>query len=171
MNIAKKVSYCAMLTALAMIFSYVEALVPISFGVPGMKLGVANIVTVIGLYFLRPKEVLVILVMRILLTGFMFGNGMSIMYSLAGGILSFFVMLLLKKCRDFSMVGVSMIGGIFHNVGQIIMAVVVAENAAIFYYLPILAISGVITGFVIGIVGHKIYGVIKKEALHTAYQN
>ena len=91
----------AMLVALAMIFSYVESLIPINFGVPGMKLGVANLVTVTGLYFLEIPEVLAVSVLRVLLTGFLFGNGMSIIYSLAGGILSVLVMELLKKTKDF----------------------------------------------------------------------
>lgn len=88
-----------MLMALAMIFSYVEALIPINFGVPGIKLGIANLIVVIGLFFLPPAEVLMISIARILLMGYLFGNGMSILYSLAGGLLSFFVMLLLKKSK------------------------------------------------------------------------
>lgn len=158
----RRISYCAMLTALAMIFSYVESLIPINFGIPGMKLGLANIVTVIGIYCLRPMEVLAIVFMRILLTGFMFGNGMSILYSLAGGILSFAIMVLVKKSKVFSMVGVSIVGGIFHNVGQIMVAAIVVQSFKIAYYLPILAISGTITGMLIGIVGKQIFERIKK---------
>ena len=91
MKISRKVSYGAMLVALAMVFSYVESIIPINFGIPGIKPGIANLVTVTGLYFLTPCEVFIVLVMRIVLTGFMFGNGMSIIYSLAGGILSFII--------------------------------------------------------------------------------
>ena len=87
----KKIANMAMLVAVAMIFSYVESLIPINFGVPGMKLGVANLVTVTGIYFLALPEVLLVVVMRVLLIGFLFGNGMSIIYSLAGGILSVLV--------------------------------------------------------------------------------
>lgn len=89
MNRNKKLANMAMLVALAMIFSYVESLIPINFGVPGMKLGVANLVTVTGLYFLEIPEVLAVSVLRVLLTGFLFGNGMSIIYSLAGAVVSF----------------------------------------------------------------------------------
>ena len=92
-----KIAYCGMLTALAMIFSYVESLIPINFGVPGIKLGLANLVVLTGLYYLRPGEVLAVSVCRILLVGFMFGSGISILYSLAGGLLSFAVMLLLIR--------------------------------------------------------------------------
>ena len=97
MNKNKKLANMAMLVALAMIFSYVESLMPINFGIPGMKLGVANLVTVTGMYFLEFPEVFLVVVMRILLIGFLFGNGMSIVYSLAGGILSFLVMALMKR--------------------------------------------------------------------------
>ena len=102
MNKNRKLANMAMLVALAMIFSYVESLIPINFGIPGMKLGVANLVTVTGLYFLELPEVFLVVVMRILLTGFLFGNGMSIIYSLAGGILSFLVMALMKRLKGFS---------------------------------------------------------------------
>ena len=97
----------AMLFALAMIFSYVESLIPINFGVPGMKLGVANLVTVTGLYFLEIPEVLAVSVLRVLLTGFLFGNGMSIIYSLAGAVVSLLAMVLVKKMDGISIVGVS----------------------------------------------------------------
>ena len=110
MNRNKKIANMAMLVAVAMIFSYVESLIPINFGVPGMKLGIANLVTVTGIYFLTLPEVLLVVVMRVLLIGFMFGNGMSIIYSLAGGILSVLVMTLLKKAKGFSEVGVSVAG-------------------------------------------------------------
>lgn len=117
MNKNKKLANMAMLVALAMIFSYVESLIPINFGIPGMKLGVANLVTVTGMYFLEFPEVFLVVVMRILLTGFLFGNGMSIVYSLAGGILSFLVMALMKRLKGFSVAGVSIAGGVSHNIG------------------------------------------------------
>ena len=106
MNRNKKLANMAMLVALAMIFSYVESLIPINFGVPGMKLGVANLVTVTGLYFLEIPEVLAVSVLRVLLTGFLFGNGMSIIYSLAGAVVSLFAMVLVKKMDGISIVGV-----------------------------------------------------------------
>ena len=151
MNKNKKLANMAMLVALAMIFSYVESLIPINFGIPGMKLGVANLVTVTGMYFLEFPEVFLVVVMRILLTGFLFGNGMSIVYSLAGGILSFLVMALMKRLKGFSVAGVSIAGGVSHNIGQIIVASVVIENLKLIYYLPALLIAGTVTGFVMGI--------------------
>ena len=165
MNRNKKLANMAMLVALAMIFSYVESLIPINFGVPGMKLGVANLVTVTGLYFLEIPEVLAVSVLRVLLTGFLFGNGMSIIYSLAGAVVSFLSMVLVKKMDGISIVGVSITGGVFHNIGQILVAMAVVEN--LIYYLPVLLVAGTVTGFVIGIVAGKILPVVKKEAVRT----
>lgn len=158
----KKVPLYAMLVALAMIFSYVEALLPISFGVPGMKLGLANLIVVIGLYLLKPGEVLLISVLRIVLVGYLFGNGMSIVYSLAGGLLSFVLMALLRKIKGFSMIGVSIAGGVSHNVGQLLVAAFVLESGAVFYYAPVLLIAGLVTGTLIGIAAGRIVKAVKK---------
>lgn len=128
-----------------------------------MKLGIANLVTVTGLCFLEVPEVLLVVVMRILLTGFLFGNGMSIIYSLAGGILSLLVMAVIRKVKGFSIIGVSIAGGITHNIGQILVAAVAVENIKLVYYLPVLLIAGTVTGFLIGIVSKKILPVVKKE--------
>lgn len=167
MNRNKKLANMAMLVALAMIFSYVESLIPINFGVPGMKLGVANLVTVTGLYFLKTPEVLAVSVLRVLLTGFIFGNGMSIIYSLAGAVVSLLAMALVKKMDGISIVGVSITGGFFHNIGQILVAMSVVENLKLIYYLPVLLVAGTVTGFVIGIVAGRILQVVKKEAVRT----
>lgn len=123
----KKVTLCAVFAALAMILSYVESLVPYFFAVPGMKLGLTNLLVVYALYLFGAKEAFVINFIRILLVGFMFGNTFSIIYSLAGGVLSFAAMYLGKKSGVLSMIGVSMTGGVFHNVGQIIVAVLVLK--------------------------------------------
>ena len=165
MNKNKKLANMAMLVALAMIFSYVESLIPINFGIPGMKLGVANLVTVTGLEF---PEVFLVVVMRILLTGFLFGNGMSIVYSLAGGILSFLVMALMKRLKGFSVAGVSIAGGVSHNIGQIIVASVVVENLKLIYYLPALLIAGTVTGFVMGMISKKLLPIVKRESEREA---
>mgnify|MGYP003211057087 CR=1 FL=1 len=165
MNKNKKLANMAMLVALAMIFSYVESLMPINFGIPGMKLGVANLVTVTGMEF---PEVFLVVVMRILLIGFLFGNGMSIVYSLAGGILSFLVMALMKRLKGFSVAGVSIAGGVSHNIGQIIVASVVIENLKLIYYLPALLIAGTVTGFVMGMISKKLLPIVKRESEREA---
>ena len=168
MNKNRKLANMAMLVALAMIFSYVESLIPINFGIPGMKLGVANLVTVTGLYFLDLPEVFLVVVMLILLTGFLFGNVMSIIYSLAGGILSFLVMALMKKLKGFSVAGVSIAGGVSHNIGQIIVASIVVENLKLVYYLPALLIAGTVTGFVMGMISKKLLPIVKRESERVA---
>ena len=99
---AKRIAYLGMLTALAMIMSYVESLIPIGLGIPGIKIGLANLVVLTGLYYLKPQEVILVSVTRILLIGLLFGNGVSVIYSLAGGVVSFFVMLFIKKTGTIS---------------------------------------------------------------------
>lgn len=147
-----RVAYFGVFTALALIFSYVESLIPINFGIPGIKLGLANLIIIIALYKMSVKEAYILSVVRVVLAGFIFGNLFSIIYSLAGGLLSLTVMMLLKKSDKFSLLGISMMGGVFHNVGQLVVAILVLESLNIVYYLPVLLISGLITGFVIGIV-------------------
>ena len=152
----KKITTLGIFVSLAMIFSYVEVLIPFNFGIPGIKLGLANLVIVIGLYSLRLNEVLTISIIRILICGFFFGNGMSIIYSLAGGILSFIAMAIIRKVNIFSIVGVSVMGGVFHNVGQILSASIDMKTTVVAYYLPILMIAGTITGCLLGIIAEKI---------------
>lgn len=155
MVLKTKVAYFGVFTALALIFSYVETLIPIHIGIPGVKLGLANLIIVIALYKMSIKEAYVLSVVRVVLAGFIFGNLFSILYSLAGGLLSLTVMAFLKRTEKFSVLGVSMAGGVFHNIGQLIMAAIVLESLSITYYLPVLLISGVITGLVIGIVSNE----------------
>ena len=130
----KKTAYLGVYLALALICSYVESLIPFYFGIPGVKLGLTNIVVVLMLYCVGTKEALEVSALRIVLAGFLFGNMFSILYSLAGGLLSFLVMYLLKRMKWFGVLPVSVSGGIFHNVGQLIVAAYVVENYNIFYF-------------------------------------
>ena len=150
-----RAAYFGVFTALAHIFSYVETLIPISFGIPGVKLGLANLVIVIALYKIRPGEALLLSVTRVALAGFIFGNYFSIIYSLAGGLLSLAVMAFLKKEGGFSVIGVSIAGGVSHNVGQLIVAMLVVETFSVIYYVPVLLAAGAITGFFIGILAEQ----------------
>lgn len=150
-NKAKKIALFGMMVALAFTFSYFESLIPFNIGIPGVKLGLANLVVVTALYIMTPSQALAIAVIRIFLAGLTFGNVYSLAYSLCGGILSYLVMLLVKKTR-LSIVGVSMLGGVCHNIGQIIVAAIVMETARIAYYLPVLLVAGLITGFLMGVV-------------------
>lgn len=151
-----RVAYFGVFTALALIFSYIETLIPISFGIPGVKLGLANLIIVIALYNITLKEVYVLSIVRVLLSGVLFGNYFSIVYSLAGGLLSLTVMALLKKTDGFSVMGISIAGGVFHNIGQLIVAMLAVETFAMSYYMPVLLIAGLITGFLIGVVADQI---------------
>lgn len=157
-----KIAYFGMFTALALIFGYVESLVPISFGIPGVKLGLANLAVVIVLYLMDVKSAYLLSVLRIVLSGFLFGNLFGILYSLAGGLLSLSVMILLKKTNAFSVVGVSVAGAVCHNIGQLIVATIVLESVSIANYLPVLMVAGIITGFVIGIIALETMKRLKK---------
>ena len=148
----KKVAMLGLTIALAMIMSYIEALVPLSFAVPGIKMGLANIVIIFVLYKIGTKEAILVSLIRVILVSLLFSNVMSMAYSIAGAVLSLSVMWLLKKTDKFSFVGVSIAGGIMHNVGQIIMAVILLGTEQIALYLPVLIITGTVTGVVIGIV-------------------
>ncbi|MGN0141226.1 MAG: Gx transporter family protein [Roseburia sp.] len=151
-----KVAYLGVFLALALICSYVESLIPFYFGIPGVKLGLTNIVVVLMLYCIGTKEALAVSVCRILLAGFLFGNMFSILYSLAGGLLSFLVMWGMKKIGRFGVLPVSICGGISHNIGQLVVAAVVVENYNIFYYMPVLLVAGAVTGLLIGIAAQEL---------------
>lgn len=159
----KKIALGGILTALAMIFSYIESLIPI----PGVKLGIANIAIISVLYLLGSGQALLVNLLRITLTAVLFGNFNSFLFSMAGGMLSLLVMVLLKKSGHFSIVGVSVAGGVFHNVGQITAAVFLMDTTAIYYYLPVLLIFGIVTGIIIGLMGgyvtQRVYPVVGEE--------
>lgn len=160
---SSKISTYGLLIALAFILSYIEALFPPPVPIPGIKLGLANLVVLAGLYIMGVKEAFVLSLIRIILVGLTFGNMSTMLFSLAGGILSWLVMSLLKQFKSFSQIGVSVAGGVSHNIGQIITAIFVTENINIIYYLPFLLLSGLITGAVIGIIGALIIKRIKKQ--------
>lgn len=151
-----RVAYFGVFTALALMFSYIETMIPIQFGVPGIKLGFANIMIVIMLYKSSVKEALLLSIVRIMLSGFLFGNLSSILYSIAGGVLSLGIMTLLKKQGGFSVIGVSVAGGVSHNVGQLIVAMLVVETYQVGYYFPVLLVAGVLTGLGIGVVSQEV---------------
>ena len=158
----RRIAFLSILVTLALILSYVEALIPMPFPFPGIKLGLANLVTTAGLYLLSPIDVLCVSLLRILLNALLFGNAAGLMFSLAGGILSFFVMLLVKKTDIFSVYGVSMAGGYAHNIGQIIAASLTVQTLGLLYYLPFLLISGVLTGFLIGLIASRVLPTITR---------
>lgn len=159
---AEQLALYGVLVALAFIFSYIEALIPLPFGpFPGMKLGLANIVVVVVLYIAGAKGALAVSMVRVILVGFTFGNLNSMLYSLAGGLFSWLAMALLKKTDRFGVTGVSVIGGVCHNLGQMLVATAMLGKALGYYY-PFLCMIGAATGVVIGIVAGLITNRIKK---------
>lgn len=157
----KKIAYLGLFAAVAIIFGYVESLIPFFAGIPGIKLGLANLAVLFILETYSWKEASLVSIVRIFVIGFMFGNLFSILYSLAGAALSLTVMTLMKKKSDFSILGISVAGGVSHNVGQLIVAAVIVENTSLLYYAPALLISGVVTGLLIGTLTREVLRRIK----------
>ena len=159
---AKKIPYYGLFAALAILMGYVEMMIPVPIPIPGVKLGLANVIIIIMMYFMDTKSAFFVSLIRVLLSGLLFAGFAGLLYSLAGAMLSFVVMALLKKTGKFSIIGVSLAGGVFHNVGQVTVAALVVENVKMAYYLPFLLVSGVVTGILIGIVAKTALGYIKR---------
>lgn len=160
---SSKVAQYGLFAALAILMGYVEMLIPPPLLVPGMKLGLANVIIVIVLYHMDTKSAFFISLVRVLMSGLLFQGFAGLLYSLAGALLSLAVMALLKKTGKVSITGVSVMGGVFHNVGQIIVAAAVVENIKMAYYLPFLLVTGVVTGFVIGAVARLALGYLQRR--------
>lgn len=149
---ARFISYIALFTALAMIFSYIEALLPINVGIPGAKLGIANLAIIFVLYSFDAKSAFAVNILRIIMSGLLFSGVSGMMFSLMGGMLSIFVMIGLKKTGLFSVIGVSIAGGVMHNMGQLLTAAFLISNIRVFLYFPFLLFSGLVSGAIIGII-------------------
>ena len=160
----KTIARYGLLIALALILSYAEAQIPAFFAVPGMKLGLTNLVVLLALYLMGSGSAVTINMIRIVLVALLFGNGMSLAYSAAGGVLSGFVMILLKRTGKFSVVTVSIAGGVMHNAGQILVAMVLLGTSSLAWYLLILWFTGIASGAVIGILGGLLCGRLEKYA-------
>ncbi len=161
----RSLSMTALFASLSLVFGYIEYLIPFNFGIPGVKLGLANLITVIMLYTFSHRQAFCVLIIRILACSILFGNIYSLWYSLAGGILSFAMMAIIKGIRGFSSVGVSIVGGVCHNIGQLIVAILLLDSPQIALYLPVLLISGAITGAIIGITAYPIIKRLKEADL------
>lgn len=146
----KKIANLGLFAAVAIIFGYVESLIPFFAGIPGMKLGLANLAVLFILEKYTWREAALVSAVRIIVIGFMFGNLFSILYSLAGAALSMTVMTLMLKNTSFSLIGVSVAGGVSHNIGQLIIAMLIVNNTSVFVYAPALLVAGVVAGVVIG---------------------
>lgn len=152
-----RLTLLACFAAIAIIFGYIESLIPINFGIPGVKLGLANLVTVVMLYIdndtFKLKDLFIISIIRIVVVGFLFGNMYGIIYSLCGGIISLLCMYFVKKIKALGVLSVSIFGGITHNIAQLIVAMIVVNQLKVMFYAPVLLLSGCICGALLGILG------------------
>lgn len=146
-----KTAHMGLLLSFALILSYIETLIPFSFGVPGIKLGLANVAVLMCICLLGYREGLVLAVLKVLLTGLLFGNFSVMLYSLSGALCSYLVMAIMVKSGKFHIPVVSGAGGVFHNLGQLLVAYFVVETYSIWYYMPILILAGLLTGVFTGI--------------------
>ena len=154
MKKSRMVAFFGLCTALAMILAYVEVLLPPLFpAVPGIKMGLPNIIIIFLLYRRGPMPAITVSLLRVALISMLFSNAMSLLYSLSGAILSLLVMILLSRFNLLSTVGVSVAGGVAHNVGQILMAMLLLETTELLYYLIVLIVTGTIAGVIVGLAG------------------
>ncbi len=162
-----KTAYMGMAAAAALILSYVETLIPISFGMPGIKLGLPNLLIVLMLYLYGGREAFMVNAARIVLSACLFGSMFGMLYALAGALCSFSVMYICKKSGRFLQTGVSIAGGIAHNLGQCAVAAFIVKNLHIFYYAPPLTVAGALTGLLIGAAAAEILKILKKLPQNT----
>lgn len=153
----KRITEFGLLLAISLVLAYFESLLPVMVAVPGVKLGLANIVTMLVLYRNGFKNAFFFMTLRVVMAGFLFSGVTGILYSFAGGMLSILAMSLAKRFSFFSAVGVSILGAVCHNAGQIIAALLVMENAHILYYFPVLCVSGTISGFLTGYLSYFLF--------------
>ena len=166
MNKSKTVAFFGVCTALAMILAYVEVLLPPIFpAVPGIKMGLPNIIIIFLLYRRGPIPAIAVSLLRVALVSMLFSNAMALLYSLSGAILSLLILIILRKLNFLSTVGVSVAGGVAHNVGQILMAMLLLETTELFYYLVVLTVTGTIAGVLIGLCGSLIIKRIPERLL------
>lgn len=163
----KKITWLGLLLSVSLILGYVEHLVPIYLGVPGAKLGLPNLAILLTIYFVGSKEGFMLNMTRIILSTFLFSNLYMMMYSLAGGIVSFCIMMLCKRTNHFSIIGVSIAGAVSHNVGQIMIALIVVNTVGVLYYIPMLLVMGMLTGFVIGFLLKQIMPHLEHLMVHS----
>lgn len=158
----KRITEFGFLLSVSLVLAYLESLLPVMVAVPGVKLGLANIVILLVLYRNGFKNAFFLMSLRVVMAGFLFSGLAGILYSFAGGLLSILVMQLAKRCSFFSTIGVSVSGAIFHNAGQIIVAMLIMENTHILYYFPVLCVTGIVTGFLTGYLSYILFSQYNK---------
>lgn len=167
----KRTVIVAIFAAVAVVLSLVESLIPVNMSVPGAKLGLANIMVLTCLYFLRARDAFMMVLLKTLLTAFIFGTFSSFLFSIMGALFSFAAMwfLLLVGRRRLSVIGISIVGGIAHNIGQLTAAALYFSTTKIFYYLPMLLIMGVLTGIAVGIAVRYLIPSLSKLSLFEGF--
>lgn len=167
----RKIAMIAVLIAQAMVLGFIERLIPVNFIVPGAKLGLANIITMVSLYLFTVRETTMVLIGRILLVALLFGSVSSLLYSLAGGLLALVGMAVLYRSGRFSIIGISIVGAVLHNIGQLLMAALIIQNLNIFYYLPWLLVFAIPTGLVVGVTSRLIMKYLEGHVLVAPERN
>ena len=160
---AQRVALCGMLLALMLVLGFVESQIPVAVGIPGIKLGLSNGVLIFAVYMLGVPASYLLMAMKVLLSGMLFGNPSAMMYAFAGGLLSLTVMCLLSRMKGLSPIVVSMVGGLSHNVGQVALAMIVLGTPKLMYYMAILMVVGLITGSATGVAANGIIRRFQKE--------
>lgn len=148
----KKLAFSGLMVACGLVMGYLEFLIPLPIGIPGVKIGLSNIITLLTLYLMGPSISIIILLLRIILSGLLFGNAFGILYSLFGAVFAFASMYFCHKISKLSIVGVSVAGGVMHNIGQLILACFIVNQIKLSFYLPVLLLSGLLCGILVGII-------------------
>ena len=169
-NNIKSIALFGIMTSLAIVFGYLEHLIPLPIGAYGIKLGLANLAVVVLLYTMNAPAAFAVNMLRIILCSILFGTFTSFWYSLIGGLLSFVIMLIIKATKKFSPMGISICGAIAHNIGQTAVAVILMEEFKIAIYLPILIIVGTLTGALIGIIAIPVIKQIDKLNIKRCFK-
>lgn len=173
MKKTQKMTYISILVAQALVLYIIERSIPVPFIAPGAKLGLSNIITVLSLYTLNLKDTFVVVVLRVLLSMLVGGSVSSLLYSIVGGLLSLITMYAMKKLgeNNVSIIGVSIVGAFFHNIGQVIVSGLIIHNINIVLYLPILSVAGMGTGFFVGITSSYFLMLLKKLPIYKTIKN
>jgi heptaprenyl diphosphate synthase len=173
MRKTQKLTFISLLVAQALVLYLIERMLPIPFIAPGAKLGLSNIITTVCLYIFDLKDAFVVVILRVILSTFFGGSISSFLYSISGGLLSLLAMYVIKRLgKDYiSIIGVSITGAFFHNLGQIFVAALVVNNINIIVYLPVLAVAGIGTGFFVGITSRFLMLYINKLPFYTSIRN
>jgi len=160
---AQRVALCGMLLALMLVLGFVESQIPVAAGIPGIKLGLSNGVLIFAVYMLGVPTSFLLMTLKVLLSGFLFGSPSAMMYAFAGGVLSLTVMCVLSRMKGLSPIVVSMVGGLSHNVGQVTLAMIILHTPKLMYYMAILMVVGLVTGCATGVAANGIIRRFQKE--------